>query len=646
MKHLTIGTAGHVDHGKTTLIKSLTGFDCDTHKDEKERGITINLGFTHLSLPSEVTVGIVDMPGHKDFIHTMAKGSAGIDIALLVIAANEGLMQQTCEHINIMNMLGLTCGLTIITKTDTVDTNTLTKTIEEAKTYLNTTFLKDAPVVKFSSVTGEGIENVISAIDALAQEQKQRPCNGPFRMFVDRVFSKPGFGTIVTGSALNGILRSDSQVHLHPKNIGNIKVKSIERFEKKVDSASAGDRTAINLSGVRQGDIERGTVIADRILHSTSMIDAKVSLFKDIKLLRSWSDVMLHAGGYCFKVKIHILNDDDLLLSGESGFAQIHLPSPSILRHGDCFIIRSSSGERTLGGGYILDSHPLHHRKQRSSVVDMLKKIDNKGVLELVAQKVQKHSTAISLQEIADEIDYSEAELLTALKKNQPAETLIHDTTEEIILLNQTAAKTMANTIIENISSFQKKYQFEKKGLTEQEITKSFKVCNISENGKHWLTQYLLTSSEISSKVCKVNNTWVINDQPDTNETSPHPKAMAVEEFLEDNGQKLKIPTKPEWATLMNSIKISEKDLKQILFLLAKNKLIHKASDGVYIHARIVDDTRTMLMNALKENNKGITVADFRDMIQGNRKISLAMLSIFDNERTTIRKGDYRFLKH
>ena len=644
MKHLTIGTAGHVDHGKTTLIKSLTGFDCDTHKDEKKRGITINLGFTHLKLPSGITVGIVDMPGHKDFIHTMAKGSAGIDIALLVIAANEGLMQQTREHINIMNMLGLTCGLTVITKTDTTDSSTLSKTEDETKTYLNTTFLKNSPIVKYSAITGEGLEDIVAAIDTLAQNKKERPCNGPFRMFVDRVFSKPGFGTIVTGSALNGTLRPDSQVHLHPKDISNIKVKNIERFDKKADSVSAGDRTAINLAGIKYENIKRGMVIADRSLHSTSMIDAKISLFKETKVLRSWSDVMFHAGGYSFKVKIHILNDD-LLKAGESGFAQIHLPSPSILRHGDCFIIRSSSGERTLGGGYILDSQPLHHKRRRSIVTDKLKNIADNGITELIAQKVEEYSSAVSLTEIAKKINFSEDELLSTIKDNKPTNTLSHDTTEEILLLNETTAKTMANTIIENISSFQKENKFEKRGLTEQEIANHFNTSDISETGKQWLTQHLITAPEIKSKICKVNNTWTINNRANTNDTPVHPKAMAIENFLKDNGQKLKIPTKPEWATLMNSIKINEKELKQILFLLAKNKLIYKAVKDIYLHSSIVDDTRIKLIDALKDNNKGITVAEFRDLIQGNRKIAIAMLAIFDNERTTIRKDDYRFLK-
>ncbi len=643
MKHLTVGTAGHVDHGKTALIKSLTGFDCDTHKAEKERGVTINLGFTHLTLPSGNIVGIVDVPGHKEFIHTMANGAIGIDIALLVIAANEGVMPQTREHINIMSMLGLTRGFTVLTKIDTVDSSRLRDVEVQVRQYVDTTFLKASPIVNISSVTGEGLEALLSELDLFAQNIPERPNNGPFRMFIDRIFSKPGFGTIVTGSALNGKLTSGGTVFLLPQNSADVTVKGIERFGKHVESISAGDRTAINLSGVRTRNIQRGMVVADRLQRSTAMIDVKVSLLRDVPFLRSQSDVMFYAGGYGLKTKVHILHGA-LLCSGENGFAQIHLPSPCVLRHGDSFIVRDSSGDRTLGGGTILDAHPLHHKKQRGSVVSDLTDIDSKGISELIAQNLKRRSTVATLQDIADKLNFSKEELLPIVKNELPSDIHLHDTAKELVMLSETTADALMGAIIEHISLFHKTHPFENRGLTEREIANGLAIDRISEEGRLWVVRHLLTILDASGQAQNINGTWTIPRLLKTHHHTLDPKAAAVDKFLEDRGNELKLPTKPEWTALKKHINISDKDLKQILHFLHSNNSTHKTADGFYLHVNVVDRVRNQLVDALKNTKEGITVADFRDIIHGNRKTCLAMLEIFDAEGTTIREGDYRFL--
>ncbi len=637
MKHLTLGTAGHVDHGKTALIKALTGFDCDTHKAEKERGITINLGFTHITLPSGNTIGIVDVPGHEDFIHTMVEGAMGIDLGILVIAANEGIKPQTIEHINIIKILGIDNVIIAITKTDTVSAEQLSTVKQEIENFLTDTYLANAPVIDVSAVTGQGISQLINEIDIAAAKKNERSAIGPFRMFIDRIFTKPGFGTIVTGSALNGKITDTSSVYILPTN-KNASIKKLQRFGQDVSSITAGDRVAINLSGLKTSELKRGMVISDRILKTTTMIDIHLTINPGRTSIRTHSDIMFHAGIYSLKAEINILTGE-ILHNGESGYAQLKLPRKCILRYGDRFVIRSSSGDKTLGGGYILDITPLHHKKRRATVTEALNSIHEKGLPELITQKVQRENSCITLNNIAVELNYSINEILLKIPQFSP-EIISIKADNNVILCNTEVKEQYKNKIIEIILSFFKRNPYATTGLSETDISAGFAIQNIPESAKQILIKTLLQELKSEKQIIPLNSTWTIPGYPAQKKDE---KPDIIADFIKKCGKEMKAPTPEQLEQLRIQNKITEKEFRQIIAQLIRNKIIY-SSEGVYIHKETVEHIRRILIRFLMENENGITVARFRDLTNGNRKICIPLLILFDNEGTTIRKGNVRIL--
>ncbi|MBM3437113.1 MAG: selenocysteine-specific translation elongation factor, partial [Bacteroidetes bacterium] len=357
MKHLIIGTAGHVDHGKTALIKALTGIDCDTHKEEKERGITINLGFSHLTLPTGESFGIVDVPGHKDFIKTMVAGAYGIDLVLLVIAADSGIMPQTAEHLKIIEMLGVKHGIVVLNKVDLVDDEMLELAQLETEEFLEGTCLEGTPVVPVSSLRGDGLDNLVNKITEIIPRVQEREKKDHFRMYIDRIFNVKGIGYVVTGSVLEGEIENGKEIYLLPGKNRKMKIRGIERHGESVEKAHCGDRAALNIAGIKSEDFERGMVLSDIQIPETGMIDATFSLFEPDVVIGLWSNVVFFTGTFECSARMHLLTKETLQ-AGDSGVVQIHLSKPAILENNDKYIVRNSSNDLTLGGGTLLDVQP------------------------------------------------------------------------------------------------------------------------------------------------------------------------------------------------------------------------------------------------------------------------------------------------
>jgi len=316
MRHIIMGTAGHIDHGKTALIKALTGIDCDTHRQEKARGITINLGFAHYQLAGGDTIGIVDVPGHRNFVRTMVNGASGIDFALLAVAADDGIMPQTREHLQILEVLNVRAGLVAVTKIDLVEPELADIAVEEVNELIEGTFLTGCPIVKVSSATGEGIDALKDAIVDVAGGLEDRPAGEIFRLFVDRIFTVAGFGTVVTGSVIGGALSVGAKAYLLP-GAKELRVRRLERHGKETEIVRAGDRASLNLVGLDREDFQRGMIIADRPLRSTTMIDARLRLFEHARSLELWSRAIFHLGTYEQQVRVHLI-DHDKLMAGEA----------------------------------------------------------------------------------------------------------------------------------------------------------------------------------------------------------------------------------------------------------------------------------------------------------------------------------------
>ncbi len=404
MKNIIIGTAGHVDHGKTRLIKALSGIDTDRLEEEKKRGITIELGFAHIPNDAGYNIGVIDVPGHEKFIKNMLAGIGGIDFVLFVVAADEGIMPQTREHFEILQALGIDDGIIAITKTDMVDEEWLELVQEDIRDYVEGSFLEGKPMIPVSAKSGENIdllkEKIIRKCD---RESKRIEAPEMFRLPVDRVFTKSGFGTVVTGTLMDGTCSLNDEVHVFPEETP-AKIRGIQTYGNDVEQAVAGQRTAINLSGVRKEDICRGDVIAAKSAVSvTGMLDVKLKIFDSSeRMVLNNSRVHLYCGSKEVLTKV-ILMDRDALSAGEEAYVQFRLEEPIAVRRGDRFIIRFYSPIITIGGGQILDAVPEKHKRNRENVLEGFRMLESGNISDIFVLKTGGHkfySKELLLQEL------------------------------------------------------------------------------------------------------------------------------------------------------------------------------------------------------------------------------------------------------
>ena len=371
-RRLVMGAAGHIDHGKTALIKLLTGVDCDRLPEEKARGITIELGFTHLALPSGVTVGVVDVPGHERFVRTMVAGAAGIDFVLLVVAADEAVMPQTREHLAICRLLGIPRGLVALTKIDLIDADLLALAREDVTALVAGTFLEGAPIVPVSNVTGEGKDALVAAIDRVAQAAVERPDSGIFRLPVDRVFTRHGFGTVVTGTAVGGRVSVGDELELLPER-RTVRVRGLQVHGETVEAAAAGQRTAINLHGVAVEEVPRGTLLAaPDALTPTYLLDVELTLEPDApRPITARTRARVHL--FTREIPARVVPLDVAQIEpGARALAQLRLAAPATALPGDRFVLRSYSPPATIGGGVVLHALPVKHRRPfQQAVADL-----------------------------------------------------------------------------------------------------------------------------------------------------------------------------------------------------------------------------------------------------------------------------------
>lgn len=397
MKNIIIGTAGHVDHGKTTLIKALSGIDTDRLEEEKKRGITIELGFAHIPNDAGYNIGVIDVPGHEKFIKNMLAGIGGIDFVLFVVAADEGIMPQTREHFEILNALGIDDGIVAVTKTDMVEEEWLELLLDEVNEYFEGTFLEGKPVIPVSATTGENIEALRGEIIAKCdRENKRREEPELFRLPVDRVFTMSGYGTVVTGTLVDGTIRVGDDVMIYPhegegqggSDGRKVKIRGIETYGRETAMAIAGQRTAINLAAVGKEDVSRGDVLAARnAVTVTSMIDVDLRMFSSTdRVVLNNSRVHLYSGAAEVLAKV-VLLDRDALAGGESCYAQLRLEEPMALRRGDRFIIRFYSPIITVGGGTILDTLPVKHKRNREEVLEGMEILAEGSISDIVVAK-------------------------------------------------------------------------------------------------------------------------------------------------------------------------------------------------------------------------------------------------------------------
>jgi selenocysteine-specific elongation factor len=623
MRHIILGTAGHIDHGKSALVKALTGIDPDRLKEEKERGITIDIGFADLSFPDAgVTIGIVDVPGHEKLIRNMLAGAGGIDMVLLVIAADEGIMPQSREHLAICDMLKIRTGLIALTKADLVEKEWIQLVQDEVKTFVKDTFLDGAPIIPVSSRTGENLDLLKKEIRDIALSVSPKTSGGLFRLPVDRVFTLKGFGTVITGTAISGRVSVEDQIEILPSNI-RTKVRGLHSHGKAIDTAFAGQRVAINLQGVEKEDLRRGdvAVVPGRFL-PTKIIDAFLELLGGVPPLKSKSLVHFYSGTSETVARV-ILYESDELKAGESCYCQLRLKDPVVARAGDRYIIRRFSPLETLGGGKILDPAPV--RRKRKDGIDDLKVLDTGSLDERLSLKIDKAGvsgiTVHSLEGWANDEPKTIAESLDRLMKS--GTTLRY----EDLLLHRHAALRIQGRITELLKAFHKKNPL-KPGMPKEEVRTILKIdprlFNFVLSG---LGDVVAEKDLIRSRDFKIALS-----------SSEEEHRVKIRELLEKGG--FQPPSKEELAQFL---KMDQKRITDILGLMSKEGLVVRISDSLYLSSGAYEK----MMSLLREffSGKGeMTVAEFRDLLNTSRKYALPFLEYLDARKITIRTGDVRKL--
>ncbi len=622
-----MGTAGHVDHGKTALIRALTGIDCDTHKEEKERGITINLGFAHLETPAGNSIGVVDVPGHKDFIKTMVAGAYGIDFVLLVIAADSGIMPQTREHLNIIQMLGVNSGIVALTKTDLVDDEMIEFARLEMMEFLEKTTLKDAPIVPVSAFTGQGMAELTKEIDKLVPGVPPKKAGQHFRMYIDRIFNVKGQGIVVTGSVLNGQVKAGQDVFLFPGQGEKVRIKSIERHGKQVESVQAGDRAALNISGLKQDDFDRGMLLSDYQLDETDLIDASVTLFDHKVKLEIWNQVIFHTGTFSTNARIHLL-DKDSLFPGEKGIAQIHLEKKSILLNKDRFIFRTSSNDLTLGGGIILDATPLHHKRRTSKVVQDVKALEEAVINQanlsaLLKLELKKQGRLVLLKDVATRLEIPESEIAEFIENENDPEILMNLHLGNRYLFDQHYKENLIGKILNEISLWHQKNPLDAHGSEIKELAGKTGMTTPHE----FALLDLLCKELLEEKMLKrVDKSLALFNHEVKLDKKTQENLDWLDRTIRNAG--MNKSTLAEYEGIAKDHNIPKSQLKMLLnFLANQNKVFFNGSD--VLHASLVHEARKKLLTELAGKPRGINEKEFRLLIDGTKKVVQDLIGIF-----------------
>ena len=629
MKNIIIGTAGHVDHGKTALIRALTGIETDRIKEEKKRGITIELGFAYLDMPNGEKAGIIDVPGHEKFVKNMLAGAGGIDLALLVVAADEGFMPQTREHLGILSLLNIPEGLIVVTKKDMVDEDWLEVVCEDIRAEVKDTFLEKADILAVSSYTGEGIEELRQAIFTMieANEQMKNP-NVPFRIPVDRVFSIEGFGTVITGTLIEGQMNVGDPVTIYPSGI-ETKIRNLQVHSRDVQTAYAGQRVAVNLAGLKKTDLDKGDVVADaNSMHNTMMLDVKLSILKNCNRdIFNGTRLHLYHGAKDILCKC-ILLDNEVVSAGDEVYAQLRLEEELAAKVGDRFILRFYSPVETIGGGVILDSNPMKHKRNDAAVLESLAIKDKGSEKDKLVEALKEYSPryeTLSFLKVHTNID---SDMFDSIIQILLDEEEIFPINNNIVIhksflkaMEVRAEKMLAKYHEENpLRSGMKRDEFRGKLFTNREIAIADKVTEyMVKDGLLSLPQGAVALSSFGVK---------FNAQQE--------KLMAdLEKVFLDGAYA--VPSLDDVAAQF----AKEKNFKQVLESMITDGKLIKLTDQIIYHIDIYNKALELAMDYVEKNGQ-ITLGETRDLLGSSRKYTLALLEYWDRKNITKKIGETR----
>jgi len=628
-----MGTAGHIDHGKTTLIKALTGIDCDRLSEEKKRGITIELGFAFLDLGDDNRLGIVDVPGHEKFVKNMVAGAAGMDFVVLVIAADEGIMPQTREHLEICQLLGVTTGLVVLTKTDMVDAEWLEMVEEEVASYLEPTFLGGVPIIPVSAHTGDGLDALKSELKSLLDEFKPRRRSDLFRLPVDRVFTMKGHGTVVTGTMVSGSISVGDEVVLYPKMIES-KVRGLQSHGETVETAQAGRRTAVNLHGLEVDDIRRGDVLArPGSLFPSDVWDIELTVLESSHLpLKHRKEIHFHHGAREVLARVHLLDRDELK-PGETAVCQARFTEPLAGVYGDRIVLRSFSPLRAFAGGRVVG--PVGHSIKRFS--------DKMEQLKLLAAETPEEVAAAQLELVGPAgLTFDELLTMTNLESKGLEKTLgLLGGKQQAILFDKETRRYAGGVLVQSLAegmlayleAFHKKDSM-KPGVPRGELSSSW-GRELPPKLFHFILERFLKKGDVVAEQgvlrLKGHKVSLASDQEKVRKV--------IVGAYEQGGV-----TPPNLKDVLGPLGMDFKQASPVFRLLQDQGQIVRVKDDMYYHGVALDSIKTKIVGFF-EDHQEMSAPDFKELTGLSRKYLIPVLEYFDKEKLTVRVGDVRHFR-
>jgi selenocysteine-specific elongation factor len=643
VRYVVLGTAGHIDHGKTSLVRALTGIDCDTLAEEKQRGITINLGFAHWRPGPEqggdasVEFGIVDVPGHQRFVRNMVAGAAGIDLLLLVVAADDGVMPQTLEHLHIARLLGVRRGVVALNKADLVDDELLELAREDVQQLLQGGgALAASPVVPVSAVTGQGFAELTAALIQAAAELPSRIAGERFRMPIDRSFSIRGAGTVVTGTTLAGVLHSGEEVQLLPRG-KRARVRGIQLHGTAASQVGPGRRAALNLTGLDKEEASRGDVLVqpDSII-PTTLLDAEIELLPgERRPLRRGSEVLLHAGTAEINARLEPL-EAETLASGQRGLVQLQLQQPAVLAAGDRFILRHSSSEFTVGGGSVLDAHPTRHRRQREAAAQKLATLGGTG--SQLGHEIEKAQFGLSAAAAQLRLNLSPEGLRQALAELHTAQAgLVESPDGRQLLLTLPANRDrIEHAALSALQQHHAAHPLSRRGLDAQQLLRMVdpRAAGLSLE----VLRNCLAAASTRGLLIRDGDSYALPGlQPKLSERDRKALQLLTVRFNASIQ-----PDQPD--EIVDELPVDKARLRLLLEYMVEEQLVILAPGGMYFGPQVVERARQALLRHFAGED-GISVSQFGHTSGATRKYSIPLLQLFEQDGMLVRDGDLRRLR-
>ena len=632
IKHVIVGTAGHIDHGKSSLVEALTGTNPDRLEEEKRRGITLDLGFAFLDLDG-VRLGLVDVPGHERFVRNMLAGAGGIDLVLLVIAADEGIKPQTREHFEICRLLGIPRGIIAITKSDLVDADTLGLVRMEIEEFVDGSFLEGAPIVAVSARRGAGLDELKSVLRGAAQAVAEKDATQNFRLPIDRSFAMKGFGTVVTGTLISGAVKLEDEVELYPAR-KRLRVRGLHSGGKQIERAVAGQRTAVNLAGIEHEEITRGMVLAPAgLFEATQRVDARVTLLGSAPPLKNRARVHFHQGTAEAIAEVILLNDGGgELAAGGSAFAQLRLDTPLLLLPGDRFILRRFSPVVTIGGGTVLDARAPRHKRKDAAVAPFLDVLEHGTREEILCALVDAAARGVTLPEIVARTGWIESETRAAAEKLAIAKRVRMLGSAPIVVAPAAAVTAYAAAIRKAVEAFHRANPL-LPGIPKQELRARAGRARVeifdAALGDLVVTRALVVTGDLVAQAGR--------------EISLSTEETRAKELIEREFESAGL-TVPGFASVLAKLPVDAPRAQKILQILLREKVLVKISSDLVFHRNTLLKLREMLAKYRKERGARLPITVFKELTGITRKYAIPLLEHLDREQVTRRAGDERVI--